>query len=369
MVETRWFRRAGPGIAAAGAIALIASTTLGAPARAWDPPDCAGQPSVATRGWAWFRIDPILADGTLVGQRLTVGRGGSDRTRFLDLAAESFASGPYDGRVLVGTDDGRRSTLRIVDVPGGCASPIGTSSDVIRHALLAPSGDAVYEHRVERATRRDLGVWRRSLDATMAPVRALGPIGRDGRFGPTWRTELSWTEAGTELVVQSCGEVACRFRVLDPRSGSVDTVADPQLGDAVVVDADHVVAYDACRGLPCPLVSVARRDGSRRVLAAEAGQATAVRDTTDGALVVFESEVDGGILRRSALDGSGAHDLPFAADGRRLVAGPARAAGAGERRTGWLLLSPDGRPSSGGPFGSILRRISDGQAVSTDEVP
>ena len=33
MVESRWFRRAGPAVAALGAIALIASTTLGAPDR------------------------------------------------------------------------------------------------------------------------------------------------------------------------------------------------------------------------------------------------------------------------------------------------------------------------------------------------
>jgi hypothetical protein len=59
---------------------------------------------------AWYRLDPMLGDGTFVGQRLSVGTT-SASTRRLDLAAESFAAGPSGGLVLTGSDGGRRSPL------------------------------------------------------------------------------------------------------------------------------------------------------------------------------------------------------------------------------------------------------------------
>ena len=121
MVEARWFRRAGPGIAAIGALAVIASTTTGAPPAPWDPPPCAGPPGPGSEQiGAWYRLDPILSDGVWAGQRLVLGRAGLDRPFRLDLDAESFASGPAGGTVLVGNDDGRTSTLSLLDLSGTC---------------------------------------------------------------------------------------------------------------------------------------------------------------------------------------------------------------------------------------------------------
>ena len=74
MVESRWFRRAGPAIAALGAIAFIVSTTLGAPDRPWLPATCAGPARVGDLSpGTWFRIDPTLEAGARTGQRLVVG--------------------------------------------------------------------------------------------------------------------------------------------------------------------------------------------------------------------------------------------------------------------------------------------------------
>ena len=42
MAESRWLRWIGPGGVALGAVALIASTTLGAGTRPWGPRACAG---------------------------------------------------------------------------------------------------------------------------------------------------------------------------------------------------------------------------------------------------------------------------------------------------------------------------------------
>ena len=70
----------------------------------------------AEAGAAWYRLDPVLDEhGSLAGQRLTVGLVGGP-ARHLDLAPESFVSGPVGGVVLVGDDDGTESRLRLLDV-------------------------------------------------------------------------------------------------------------------------------------------------------------------------------------------------------------------------------------------------------------
>ena len=202
MVESRWFRRAGPAIAAVGAVTLLATTTFGAPGRAWTPAACAGQPRIGDPApGTWFRIDPVLDAGTRVGQRLALGHPGEDGSRALELAAESFAAGPFGGTTLVGSDDGARSQLSLVDVARGCAWTVGISADVVRTATVAPNGATVYEFRVDRRTRADLGVWRRPLDGSAGPSRVLPPIAPDDRFGPTWITGFIWSEDGRSLAV------------------------------------------------------------------------------------------------------------------------------------------------------------------------
>ena len=100
----------------------------------------------------------------------------------------------------------------------------------------------------------------------------------DPAFGRTWLTELRWADDGRRLVVSSCAEVACRFRVLDPTIGAVETVADPQLGSLVGMVDDALVVRGACRGLPCPVMRIdLGRDGVT-VLDHTAGGATIVRD-------------------------------------------------------------------------------------------
>ena len=50
MAESRWLRWIGPGGVALGAVALIASTTLGAGNQAWGPRACAGTGPARRRG-------------------------------------------------------------------------------------------------------------------------------------------------------------------------------------------------------------------------------------------------------------------------------------------------------------------------------
>ena len=369
MVESRWFRRAGPAVAALGGIALIATTTLGAPRGAWTPDVCAGTPRTGgSAPGSWYRIDPLISDGARIGQRVVLGQAGERRTRTLDLAAESFAAGPFGGATLIGTDDGRRSQLSLVDTARGCAWPLIVTSDVVRTATLASDGATLYEFRVDRKTRADLGVWRRMLGGKQGPSRVLPPIEADARFGPTWITTFVWAEDGRSLAVQSCGEIACRVRILDTRGGGVRRVADPALGDVVGLDGDRLVAHGACRGLPCPLLSLDVVTGDTLILDPVAGQAVLSRDADERSIVVHEVGAHGDHLRVVGLDGRGSRLLEADPDGRRLVAGAARSGSGAEHAPGWLLFGPDGRLPIDGSLRPLLRYVPDGRTVQLDEV-
>jgi hypothetical protein len=369
MVESRWFRRAGPAVAAFAAIALIASTTLGAPGRTWVPAACTG---VARAGSAapgtWYRLDPVLQAGTRAGQRLAIGRAGSRETRALALDAESFAAGPFGGTILVGSDDGTRSRLSLIDVARDCAWPLDGSADVVRTATLAPDGTTIFEYHVDRRTRADLGIWRRPLDGSTPSLRILPPIAADDRFGPTWITDLVWSEDGRSLAVQSCGEVACRVRILEPAAGGVRLVADPAMGDLVGFSGDRLVAHGACRGLPCPLLSVDVTGGSLAILDRHAGQAVLSRDAQGRVVVIHEVGTKGDVLRMVGLDGRDPQAFAGDREGRRLVAGPARSASAAEHQPGWILFGTDGRLPNDGSLRPVLRHVPDGHTVPLDEV-
>ena len=246
----------------------------------WRPPDCpAGSPPVPgmtpgpARSAAWFRLEPVLdGTGTLAWQRLVVGDGlGAERR--LRLHAEASASGPSGGRVLVTDDDGTRSRLLELDTARWCAVTLGASEDVIRSAVADPDGSAL-EHRVDRATRADLGVFRRARDGSVA--RLLAPPAPDPRYGRTFVTELR-VEADGRVVVSSCGLQACRVQVRE-RSGHTWAVGG--YGPALGALGRAVVVRGACTGLPCPIAALPLDGGTGRTIVAGAGAASLDGDGT-----------------------------------------------------------------------------------------
>lgn len=368
MVESRWLRRLVPVVAVFGSVVAAVSSTAGAPPVAWLPPACSGAPVPGPGGiGAWYRLEPVITDGARTGQRLTVGRATTDTPAFIDLDPESFASGPFGGTILAGTDDGRSSRLSLVDLAAGCAWPVAEAVDVIRHATLAPGGRSIVEFRVDRRSRADLGVWSRPLDGPAAS-RILGPLEPDPRFGPTWITELGWSDDGRTLVVESCGEVACRFRLLDLSSDESSLVADPTLGDLVGLADDRIVVRGACRGLPCPVIAVDRSGGRPVILADAAGQAVLATDETGEAVVVHERDVDGRVVAAIRPDGTDIRGIPVAADGRRLVGPAAWAGGAVDQPPGWVVFGPDGRLAVAEGQAAVLRRVRDGRIAPIEEV-
>lgn len=366
------------------ALVSIASVTIGAGPRRWQPPACdqqAGALTVAARSAppadpsalrfeAWFRLDPRLdRRGALQGQRLALGIDGERSSRVVDLPPESFAAGPFGGIVLVGSDDGAASRLEAVHVADGCAWPVAVEADVIRRATIDPAGETVYEFRVDRLTRADLGIWARPLDGRAPAVQVLEPIEPDDRFGRTFATEFSWDVAGASLAVSSCGESACRIRVVDPSTGGYRSVAEPDLGTVVGLAGDVLVSYAACAGLPCPIIATDIASGERTFLTEDGSSAVTVA-TPDGPRLVHEAVTDTGVeLRSTALDGSAVTRLGELTGALRLQPA-AEVAGAGLRvPTGWVVLGPDGRLPETGPDASTqIRRIPDGATVLLDEV-
>jgi hypothetical protein len=260
----------GPPLLAAAAIAVLVAPAIAGPPRARthrpatihaalgpmalpacrpEPPPAAGAEAMLV-GAGWYRLDPVLDDaGGLDGQRLVVGRVGHRGAFELPLGVESFASGPARGRILVGNDDGRRSTIRILDVAKRCAAVIREGRDLIRRAVFDPSGDGIVEFRLDRSTRADLGVWSRPLDGTN-PRRLLEPLAPNSRISRVFATELSWSADGQRLVVTSCGESFCLARILDRSSGRVMTIDDHRVGEAIGLVGDELVAYGGCPGSP-----------------------------------------------------------------------------------------------------------------------
>jgi len=342
MVEVRWLRVVGPLVASVAFAAAVGSATIGASGareRPWDPPPCRGGSMArilaarsadpeATRGSGTVprvelvpRLDP---SGTLIGEGLTFSGGAMGGAAMgaesrLDLPAESFAAGPFGDLFLVGSDDGHRSRLRAVDVQAGCAWDIGDEADVIRRATLSPDGITVYETRVDRASRADLGVWYRRLDDGDRAVRVLEPIVTDDRFGRTWSTEFAWSVDGDRLAIQSCGAVACRTRVLDPRGGLVQTITDPADGPMIGLTTDRLIGYRACRGLPCPLVSTDLETGRSAVLS-DAATAVVVSGHGPAVRVIHEWQDALGDRRLRSVDplGRDALDIGRIPPGSRL---------------------------------------------------
>jgi len=320
----------------AGGFGAGPGTTDAAPA-GWEAPPCApGTPGQdAGRVPAWFRLEPVLdAEGWLVGQEVELGViGGAIQGGLLD--AESFASGPRLGRVVVGTDDGKRSRVQVIDAGSGCATDAGTRRDVVRSAILTADATRLIEHRVDRRSRADLGVWEVAL-AGGSEVRLLPGLEPDDEHGPTFATILLAGGAG-ELAAVSCGEAACRARLVD---GSGEVRLTPGLGDPIGVADGALVAYSPCPSLPCAIERV-DADGTRTQLAAEAGQAVLVGG--DDPSVVFEP-VDEPAGRLTILSlRTGAARAVRGLPGLRLQPPAHRALAGVETPAASVLLAPDGR--------------------------
>lgn len=351
MESTRWLRFAPLALAVAtGATGIGRPMADAAGDPPWVPPPCpAGEAAGPPGGAAWYRLDPVLdRQGALASMRLTVGTAG-ERGRWLALSPESFASGPVGDVVLTGTDDGTASHLRLVDPGRGCASAVTDEASVIRSAVLAADGSAAFEHRVDRETRADLGVWRRPIavggTASREAVRVLPGLDADTAHGRTFTTELLVAADG-RLVVSSCGIEACRDRVLDA-TGGVRTVE--AVGPALGIGSGRLVARDVCAGDPCGILVVDLVTGAREVLVEAAAAAV-----MDGDTLVYE--VAGGRVA-AVVVATGRRSGPSDVGGVPIRRGSLALAGAGSP-AGTVAVAPGGLPTTTSLRGVDPRSLS-----------
>ena len=371
MRELRWLLRGAPPFAALSAVIVLGGASLRAsavvaPAGCGNPQTFAAEPSPAVAGTPGFVLSPLLdGSGTLAGQRVEI-RTAAGGTLRLELPPESFAAGPFGQAILVGADDGRRSTLRAFDATSGCAWPLAGETDVIRRATIDLAAGNVYEFRVDRGTRADLGVWRRPLAGGPAAL-VLPPLPTDDRYGPTFSTELSWSAEGDVLVAQACGMSVCRTRLLDITGGTVRTIETADQGEVIGLAGDRLITYGACRGLPCPIASIdtTTAEATTLVPAAAAGRTVA---TAAGPRVLAEVGTDDEralVLVDPASATSVA--VPANVRGWHLVPSAARADGALGVPTGWALLTRDGGAPGPGDSAELVR-VDNGATLDLTEV-
>jgi hypothetical protein len=354
MEAARWVR----GLGSLGMLAAVATLASGGPAvpratdTSWQPPPCSGTAAPLAHGTAatraWYRMDPVLdRTATLASQRLTVGMAGRVVGQ-VELPPESFATGPVHGLLLVGDDDGSRSRLRLIDLVRDCVRAETLEPAVIRSAVFDPDVTAVWEHRVDRATREDLGVWRRAPDAAEA-VPVLAGLAPDAVHGPTFTTELRPSADG-HLVVASCGATACRTRILDPATGRVQAVDDT--GPALGFTGGRLIAYARCAETVCPIVALDPATGQQTTVADDAGPAE-LGGTDDSSLVFRAAD---GILTTLELPTLRRVAVPGATTMAPVRRGSAATAGA-DLAPGSLLLAVGS--SAGGPDAASIDPASD----------
>ncbi len=243
--------------------------------------------AAASRGAESARVTSALttdANGTVTGRRLAVERAPGEAPLTVDLPAESFVATARGSLTVYGAHrPGNGSEIRAIDAESGCDVFLARPSEVVRSAILDPSGTALYVHSVAEDDRRDLGVTRHDL-RTGAVTAALGPLEPSDRFGRTFATELRWSVEGDVLAVQSCGISACRTRTLGTASGDVTTFAEAH-GSLIGLTRDSLYAFEACHGLPCGVLAIDQGSGDSALLAEEAYSAALT--SRDGLVVLF----------------------------------------------------------------------------------
>jgi hypothetical protein len=300
MRKRRWWVLVGPPLLLAAAVgfALIGRGEAVASRGGTLPRFTACSSTAAAKGHGaepgtWWKTSDVLdASGRLIRRLLFVGKGHAASGR-IDLGVESAVSGPVDGVVVLASDDGARSLVRLVSVAGQCEVVIEDRADVVRTALLDTQG-SVFVHVVARDTREDLGTFRISptADGHWRPELVTPPLAGAlaDEVGLVYGTGLKLDRDGRHLAVQSCTDLACLTRIFDLANpaGAPVILRGPDHGPMLGFAGSDLVTWGACLGYPCPVFAWNTASGGHRQLS---GQATSVAITANGRRLVI---VEGG---------------------------------------------------------------------------
>ena len=216
-------------------------------------------------------VVPARADARRAGARRPAPGGRPGRGRGVDAGPRPRSrSRPArsDGRVLVGTDDGRRST-RLGRRHGAAAVARWSrrSTDVVRRATLEPGRHGRSTRSAStRPTGADLGVWRRVAGRSEAD-RVLPPLGA----GRGVRTDLADRARLERPTAVGSSSVLRRGRLPRPRSSTRTTGRSgrsPTRGSARSSGSSVTPSSSAAPAAGCPARSlrVDLATGARTIL-------------------------------------------------------------------------------------------------------
>ena len=297
MNGARWRDRVGPpSILFLTALLITAvtpaaiSATFAAAAAAVDcaslTPAVAGRAALsASRPGAARVAQQLNRRGELTGRTLSVGLAGG-RSIAVALPVESSIA-PQIGDLVIYTQHstGIGSEVRAIDVASGCDVRLAAPREIVRSAIIDPSGSAIFVHSVMRAGRADAGVTRHDL-ATGHSELVVQPLQPSDELGPIFGTLLAWSEASDALAVQSCGFSRCLTRVLDSATGAVSVYDHAEQGAFIGLTSAHLVTFAACPGLPCAVLSTDLATGEVTVLADEGLSASIAADAKRFSVVI-----------------------------------------------------------------------------------
>lgn len=359
MSGRRWSMWLGPPIALLAVALVLGRFEAGAEAggRTTPPPvgtcaaspisaDAVGRPRRDVGPQSWWKLSERLdGNGVMAGRQLAVGRGGST-SLMLDLAIETAASGPIGGVVVVATDDGRRSEIRLVSSLQACSWLVDRSEDVVRGAILDHGDGSVLAHLVDRETRADLGTWRFGARgalteaAMVAPPLPLGSVD-----GPVWITDLRLDQAGRLLAVQSCTDTGCLTRLFDLRAPGRDpTTLSGGQGSLLGFAGGRVLTWSTCVGFPCGIQSWDIATAKATVVL---DRADAAAVTADGRFVIASTDARAGhTLRIELATGARALIKGVTADELLLPVGVAATSGLQVGADEIAVAAPGANPRS-----------------------
>jgi hypothetical protein len=219
---------------------------------------------------------------------------------------------------------------------------------------------------VDRATRGDLGIWRRAVGGQTPAVRVLPPLANAqldpgvNALAPVFSTEFAWAPDDVSLAVQACGATQCETRILNTASGAVARYAAPEQGEMLGLTGEVLVSYRACHGLPCAILATERSTGRLRVVVPAAEGAT-LADQADGGVVLFERP---GAARYELAALGLANGTPRTVYRRtradlRLLTQSSRSGAGASVPPGWALLAPPEGLGTASGTPRVLR-LSDG---------
>ncbi len=343
----------------AGEPSATPTSATAPPATTTVPPTPAG-PTVAA-----FNIEQRLdASGALAGYTLVAGTLGGPTTS-LDLAPLGWASGPVNGKVLAGSDDGHSTSISVVDAGTGIATPIATTKDIAWRGVLL-NGNAVLT-MLSRTDRSDLGLFELDLaSGTLTPVaKAPGAPA----FGTTWSTELYPSLDGATLAAQDCAPGTCRTRYYDTRSFALIGSDEGAYCRLIGVAGASYVAYGqaACDGEQ--LADVVIGTIGKAAAPQPIGTADVAVLFNDGTAPEVATSVESGgssSLSVFSMDGAEVVAAEPTADLQLIDTSPGSSIGI-EGPPGWVVLGPMGRLDAGAASTPMIIQANTGamQSVGT----